>query len=158
MYLTAHRVESPSGEDGINAFHYAHGVGLEPKEPQPGELIKDGECGILIASDYSVKPGGNRIRSYVEILTLDEVPQPDVSCALITVLASMVKFPHEGRSRRCFVRVALDQATIERSTWPVEVGHLYRALLKVRLPLHEAEQLFHQYHCSGEPSRSAERS
>jgi hypothetical protein len=144
MYLTAHRAEASSGEDGINAFHYAHGTGIEPTAPKPGDLIENIDCGVCVNTVVSVKLGGNRVRSYMEVLALDEVPQHEISRAVTTVLVSLVRFPHEGRSGRCFVRVALDQGIIERYTWIGEVGNLYRAILSVRLPLNEAERLYQQ--------------
>lgn len=69
MYLTAHRVVRPNvREQGVNAFAYVHNrVWLGEPPPDLAETPI-----TLLRSDITVAPPrGNRVRSYLDIVTPD---------------------------------------------------------------------------------------
>ena len=78
MYLTAQRVISPGGEDGINGFLYEHG---EPWDipPEPA----DGAVGELVHTLITLPPGGNKVMSYIDIVAMDGTPYDRIHARLI---------------------------------------------------------------------------
>jgi len=71
MYLTAHRVVSPStGAEGINAFHYLHGD-YEWDGPPPPMFLPETNPGTLFSSSVEVQPPGNRVRSFLDLVAQD---------------------------------------------------------------------------------------
>ena len=89
MYLAAHRVVSPvTGAEGINAFAYGHGPyvwhGAPPFTPEenPGTLFES-------SIEPQVAPPGNRVRSYLDVLTPDETPRITVERALQHLLGGV---------------------------------------------------------------------
>ena len=70
MYLTAQRVISPSGENGINGFLYEHGTVTWEKPPEP---IKNA-IGELVHTFIMVTPGNNQVMSYVDVIAPDNTP------------------------------------------------------------------------------------
>jgi hypothetical protein len=80
MYLTAQRVVSPSGTEGINAFAYGHGPyswrGAPPFTPEqnPGTLFE-------ASVEPQVPPPGNSVRSYLDVLTPDDTPRKTIERA-----------------------------------------------------------------------------
>jgi hypothetical protein len=126
MYLTAHHVVNPGAEaEGINAFCYRHGpvrwVGLAP----PG--IPDDNPGELVASSALIPPGGNSVRSYLDIVMPDEVPWSEVRTSFIAFVseAQQRDFPWVGVAGRCTFRVGLEQGLAAR--WQHEVAMLLQA-------------------------------
>ena len=82
MYLTAHRVVSElTGKVGVNAFLYMHGT-----EPLPGidwqhpDVVRIAAQvpGTLLADQTELAPGGNLVRSYLDVACADGVPQEDI--------------------------------------------------------------------------------
>jgi len=74
MYVTAHRVRSRKGAEGINSFLHEHagddGVGLNWGAPDIA-AISERLVGKLVADSYDVPPGGNRVLSYLEAAAPD---------------------------------------------------------------------------------------
>jgi len=67
MYVTAHHVVRPGTNlDRVNAFCYRHGPTIWAGLPPAG--IPDENPGELAASSATVAPGGNRVRSYLDII------------------------------------------------------------------------------------------
>ncbi|MCK5805861.1 MAG: hypothetical protein KAI66_23725, partial [Lentisphaeria bacterium] len=68
MYLTAHRVWSPSNQEGINVFRHWHGSD-HPWPENPAGLPED-DPGLIDPSvvHTPISPGGNRVRAYLDIL------------------------------------------------------------------------------------------
>ena len=76
MFLTAHRVRSPDGRQGINAFFYLHG-----DSPAPGmawdspnlnvEMIAEKYPGKFVDQEVAIVPGGNSVLSYLDIVAPD---------------------------------------------------------------------------------------
>lgn len=69
MLITSQRVRSDrTGDQGINTFVYEHGGLAWPEEPS--QLLDDDQ-GALVFRSYEVPPGGNQVRSYLDIVTPD---------------------------------------------------------------------------------------
>jgi hypothetical protein len=88
MYLTAQRVYSiTKRKTGINAFLYRHGA-----EPVPGmswdrpvvEPVADEHVGTRGPEHVEIGPGGNRVLSFVDIVTADGTPIVQVQDAIRT--------------------------------------------------------------------------
>ncbi len=108
MYITAHRVVHPrTTDEGINAFCYRHGSFIWVGLPPAG--IPDDNPGELAVSMVAVPPGGNRVRSYFDIIMPDEVMWGEARRSFITFLSEAQgrDFPWEGVSGRCTFRVGL---------------------------------------------------
>ncbi len=87
MYLTAHHVRSPRGEEGINVFRHLHGSDYAwPSEAAPLADIDAGQLDRQ-ASIVTVPPGGNQVRAYLDVLTPDDTA-PELIHAALTALAS----------------------------------------------------------------------
>jgi hypothetical protein len=84
MYLTAHRILAPSGETGINAFLHGHGKSPLPSLEQPNAiaLVADTLPGDILAHVCDVKPGGNRVLSFIDIVAADDCPLDAIGRAL----------------------------------------------------------------------------
>lgn len=126
MYITAHHVVHPRATDeGINAFCYRHGSYIWVGLPPAG--IPDDNPGELAASLLEVPPGGNRVRSYLDIIMPDEVMWGEARRSFITFLseAQGSDFPWEGVSGRCTFRVGLEQRLA--ANWQHEIAQLLRA-------------------------------
>jgi hypothetical protein len=74
-----------------------------------------------------VPPGGNRVRSYLDIIMPDEVMWAEARRSFITFLskAQGSDFPWEGVSGRCTFRVGLEQRLA--ANWQHEIAQLLRA-------------------------------
>lgn len=131
MYLTSHHVVSPtSGQEGVNTFLYLHGpyVWTEP----PAE-IPDENPGTLAAQSISVRPPGNRVRSYLDIVAPDETRWEDVRAGLIRFVGTSQRspFPWAGRQGKCSFRLGMELAIAPE--WQKEIAVLYRAAQALRL-------------------------
>jgi hypothetical protein len=85
MYLTAQHVRSPAtGTEGVNAFIYGHGpyqwLGWPPFLPEENP-------GTLFDREIAVLPGGNRVLSYLDILTPDTTSPAGVQNAFDQLMA-----------------------------------------------------------------------
>lgn len=86
MYLTAHRVYSPSKKKtGINAFLYRHGG-----KPVPGmswehpvvELVAEQHVGTRGPEHVEIAPGANRVVSFVDVVAADDTPMDQIEAAI----------------------------------------------------------------------------
>ena len=75
MRLVAQRVLSTRGLQGINAFCFLHGGYVWLDRP-PAEIAE--APGELVNSSVVVPPPGNRVRSYLDILTPDQTPNQKI--------------------------------------------------------------------------------
>jgi hypothetical protein len=80
MRLVAQRVLSPKGLQGINAFCYLHGPIVWLELP-PSEVTA--APGHLANAVVEVRPPGNRVRSYLDILTPDRTLNQQVETDII---------------------------------------------------------------------------
>jgi hypothetical protein len=129
MILTAQRVRSPTGHEDINAFCHLHGPydwdGAAPEEIGPGELV---------SSVVRVEPGGNSVRSYLDIVAPDETPTSEIASAVgpFVVRNAGCPLPWTGNHGRCTFRFGLDLGLEHR--WTEELTALLAAALDVRRP------------------------
>ena len=133
MYLTAQNVRSPKGVEGINAFHYSHGA-TYAWQGLPPEGIPDKNPGTLVAETINVlPPGGNRVRSYLDVVAPDGTPWSEIRPAFIAFVSEAQRgpFPWIGVSGRVFFRIGIELALAQ--TWQREIAELYRAVQAVRI-------------------------
>ena len=124
MYVTAHHVSNRRGEEAINAAMYLHGQEnwqISPTgvpDPEPGELLR---------SHIALTPGGNHVRSYLDLVAPDGAQWPELHQAFIGFLAAAqpTTLPWVGISGRCLFRFGLELALAK--DWPRELARLYRA-------------------------------
>jgi hypothetical protein len=85
MYLTSQRVSAPGeARTGINTYLYRHGEavpGIDWSRPDLARIV-DEFPGTLVAHDMEVPPGGNLIRSYLDIVASDSTRVDEVDLAL----------------------------------------------------------------------------
>ncbi|WP_437650724.1 hypothetical protein [Sorangium sp. So ce362] len=86
MYLTAQRVVSAAPpREGINAFLSVHGeegaAAIDWDSPRV-ELVAEELPGMLILRDCDLRPGGNRVRSFLDVVVRDQVDRGHVQVAL----------------------------------------------------------------------------
>jgi hypothetical protein len=126
MYLTAQRVRSPTGVEGINAFRYVHGAVVWQGLPPSG--LPDEDPGTLVAQSIAVPPPGNRVRSYLDVVAPDGTPWDEILPALMTVVSEAQRgaIPWAGIAGRCFFRVSMDREIAAH--WQRELGELCRAV------------------------------
>ncbi len=75
MYLTAHKVRNPSAE-GINAFLHVHkDVPLPYRSPAVPDIDRVSQFagGYEVAKDVDVRPGGNDVLAYLDLVAPDDV-------------------------------------------------------------------------------------
>lgn len=75
MYLSAQRVRSPRGATGINAYLRLHADERPWPASDPAALLAkiDDHSGRIERSIVSVKPGGNRITAYLDVVAPDHL-------------------------------------------------------------------------------------
>lgn len=131
MYLSAQRVVSPSSmREGINAFCYLHGSYTWTGEA-PRDLLRT-HAGILVNSNLDVPPPGNRVRSYLDILTPDETPTVQIRSEVLGAVAkaSPKTFPWRHAAGRTTLVFGAELAFVPG--WPRELESLLNAALDVR--------------------------
>jgi hypothetical protein len=84
MYLTAQCVLSQDGQTGINAFFHLHRPGKQPKPSSNSEVVfvAESNTGKLIKDHCDIKPGGNRVKSYLDIVATDTIDEKAINAAL----------------------------------------------------------------------------
>jgi hypothetical protein len=131
MYLTAHHVISPvDRREGINAFLYLHGSYVWEQVPAG---IPDENRGTLVAQSLSIRPPGNRVRSYMDIVAPDEARWEEVRIGLMDVVRSvqLTALPWVGHSGRCYFRIGMEIGLA--CQWQRELATLYRTAQALRI-------------------------
>ena len=132
MYLVAQRVRRPAtGEEGVNAYFYAHGAYVWQGPPPDG--VPERNPGNLMNSNIEVPPPGNRVRSYLDIVAPDETPWTEIRehfVAFATV-ASTRPLPWRMVRGRCLFRVDMEAALA--TSWQSELVVLYQAAQAARV-------------------------
>lgn len=86
MYLTAQRLYSVTKKKtGINAFLYRHGAEVVPGMPWDRPVVEpvaDEHIGTRGPEHVEIAPGGNRVLSFVDIVTADGTPIEQVQDAI----------------------------------------------------------------------------
>ncbi len=131
MYITAQHVRSPQRIEGINSFFYLHGAYVWTGEPPAG--IPDENPGELMWQGLAVPQGGNRIRSYLDIVAPDETPWTEIRQRFVMFVSGhqLQAMPWSGVSGRCLFRANMDQALAQQ--WHREIADLYRAAQSARI-------------------------
>jgi hypothetical protein len=81
MYATAHRVSTPGGDTGINAFLHKHGRAFEwPTDPSDLPEIEPGVA--LWNNGPAVAAPGGRVHSYLDVLAPDDASAEELDQAL----------------------------------------------------------------------------
>ena len=112
MYLTAHRVRSPTTQrEAVNAFVHVHGPFYWPGSPP---FTPEQNPGTLLDSivDPGVRPPGNLVRSYLDILTPDSTPAPEIRRAFrhLIVDPPPTQLPATVLVRPCWFRYGMQQS------------------------------------------------
>jgi uncharacterized protein YbjT (DUF2867 family) len=87
MYVTAHRVQAPNGERGINAFLHLHGDSF-PWPADPSSL-PEADPGRIARKSVAIPPGGNTVLSYLDVLARDGTPPAKLARALRSFEAAL---------------------------------------------------------------------
>ena len=131
MYLTSHHVRAPSTkQEGVNSFLYVHGAQTW-QEPPPG--VPDENPGTLLAQSISIRPPGNRVRSYLDVVAPDEVKWDEVRIGFMDFVGRSQRnpLPWNGLSGRCYFRIGMELGLAQK--WHKEIAILYRASQALRL-------------------------
>lgn len=84
MYATAQRVVSPTGPQGVNAYLYRHGeeeARIDWRRVDPGELTSS-LPGMMVAQKTEIPPGGNHVRSFLDVVGPDSTSPDRIAEAL----------------------------------------------------------------------------
>jgi hypothetical protein len=88
MYATAHRVLSTrNSREGINAFLHTHGHDFP--WPEDAASLPEVNPGRLEDEIIGIRPGGNRVRAYLDILAPDTIALNDLLSTLGKLSASI---------------------------------------------------------------------
>ena len=88
MYVTAQRVFAPAtGKAGINVFLHAHQPGElpHPLDLATARRVAESCPGKQVAQVLGLRPGGNRILSYLDIIAADDEPPATIGQALTAI-------------------------------------------------------------------------
>lgn len=93
MYLTAQRVVSRDGRTGINVFFHLHKYSNPPKLINDSDVISVAESntGELVKERCNITPGGNRVKSYLDIVASDEIDEQELITALNSFRSDIVE-------------------------------------------------------------------
>jgi len=95
MYATAHLVRS-RGEEGINAFLHLHDEGFAwPSDPS---ALPETAPGRIVLRHVDLRPGGNEVRAYLDVLAPDGTSRHAIELAL----EALVKDVWERRNPTVF--------------------------------------------------------
>lgn len=125
MYLTAQRVISSSGENGINGFLYEHGDVAWETPPDPtSESI-----GKLVHSFITVPPGNNHVMSFVDVVAPDGTPYERIGEQIAAWIATKVidRRPLPWADVVEDMRFGLDMTATYARAWKSEVAALIAA-------------------------------
>jgi hypothetical protein len=114
----------------VNTFLYLHGAYAWTVLPPD---IPDQNPGTLASQSISIRPPGNRIRSYLDIIAPDETRWDEVRTALMEFVGTYQRsrLPWNGQSGQCFIRLGMELGLA--SEWQKELAVLYRASQALRL-------------------------
>lgn len=127
MILTAQHVRAASGAEGINAFCRLHGP-TGWSQPWQGDLSE----GELVNRAISVPPGGNSVRSYLDVIAPDETPTQEIRNAVIPFIAQSrgQPLPWVATVGPCTFRFGVELGL--HANWSEELRQLLLAALTVR--------------------------
>lgn len=127
MYLTAQRVTSAtSNADGINAFYHVHRDDWVGRDVNPEDAP-----GYLVTRRLAVDPGGNRVRSYLDVLAPDTTSPSLIIADFQQFVTGPVpdRFPHEFAGKVATFRMAVERSLA--ASWRAEGLRLFNECLQV---------------------------
>ena len=131
MYLTVHRVVSRQAERGINGALYKHGTDRQDPAWNPPDLedITSRNLGTQIMYRTDIKPGGNAVECFLDIVFPDDFSELELETALSKFRESI----HSLRTRLTFGWVAIDLAMNqgERTKIHENFDQLYNAAIEL---------------------------
>lgn len=109
---------------------YVHGAYVWD-DPPPG--IPDANPGELMNQFTPIPPGGNRVRSYLDVVAPDETRWADIRQGFVAFIGESQRspLPWQGVRGRCLFRLGMELALAQR--WQLEIAELYRAIQAVRI-------------------------
>lgn len=131
MYLTSHHVVAPTTRhEGVNSFLYLHGALTWQNPPHD---VPDRNPGTLVAQSISIRPPGNTVRSYLDIVAPDEARWDEIRVGLMDFVGQSQPnaLPWAKASGRCFFRLGMELGLAQ--SWHKELATLYRASQALRL-------------------------
>lgn len=81
MLLSAQRVRTSQGVTGINRYVYRHAPGVR----NTLDLTALEQAAVLHAQDFEVPPGGNDVRSYLDIFAPEGTSSVDIARAAVVI-------------------------------------------------------------------------
>jgi hypothetical protein len=128
MYLTAMHLQTKGGAavDGINVYYYAHDVEDWQEPPDP-----EVDCGRLVKQIHEITPGGNRVRSYIDIVAPAGTSWQSIRNAFVSFITDHDSGPMPWNGTVGCIRFGV---AVERSlatVWTQELSHLLVHLLKL---------------------------
>jgi hypothetical protein len=136
VLLTAQHVVSPTNRrEGVNAFLYLH-QGLPAVDEaalEQATTAEDAQGVTLVAQSISVPPPGNRVRSYLDIFSPDEIRWSEVRVELMAFVgrSQLQPLPWRARTGRCAFRLGMESELSHE--WISELATLYQAALALWL-------------------------
>ena len=127
MYLTAHRVVSPNGAEGINAFVHLHGRDWTQEAPRP-----DQDPGELVDKSLHIEPpSGNRVHSYIDIVAPDHYSLTDLHETIQAFIAKAEtrRFPVALNDPPVYLAFSLEQGLANQ--WADELDRLLQAVMQL---------------------------
>jgi hypothetical protein len=129
MKLAAQRVMQPATRaQATHAFHYAHGALVWNGPPPPGL-----GHGVLQASRVELRPGGNHVLTYLDIVAPDETPTVTIFRALAQIYDRERPPPFVETIGNCTFESGMIHAF--QLAWRQELLHLYNVAIAVRVTL-----------------------
>lgn len=127
MLLVAQRVISPTHKvQGVNAYRYRHRLAQWPSDPL---VLFDDPGKVLERKTVHLRPGGNRITSYLDVAAPDDIPLGELLDRLneFKIKDPPPEFPVEYVLGRCAVRFGLEERMLP--FWRGEVEDLIQHLI-----------------------------
>lgn len=87
MYITAHRVVNRDGVEAIHTFLHKHGEHFQ--WPQDPWNLPEREPGELLWENAKLQQGGNRVRSYLDVIAPDTTTARELDAALTALWAEL---------------------------------------------------------------------
>jgi hypothetical protein len=125
MLLSAQRVLSRQGVSGVNAYAYRHPAGTW----STADLTTLESSAVLVMQDLEVPPGGNAVRSYVDIFAPDGAGPAEIAAWVQRLRTGPEhgEFPIELREGDLALRFGLVFGLV--STWQRELTDLAARIL-----------------------------
>ena len=124
MYLTAHHVQPKAGAPGINAFlslHREQPLPLRGPDVPDIDYVSQFAGGYPVAEDRPVRPGGNTVTAYLDLVAPDAVSETELRSAVAALRARVgssdrtpITVPANGVAARFGAVVPMDDRADER--------------------------------------------